>query len=165
MNQTDLETVLAWRNHEEVRRFMYNQHEISKAEHSRWFNRVSIDSKRHLLIYQVDGVPLGFSNIHEIAQGGVADWGFYTAPNAPRGTGRGLGHAVLQYAFQTLHLHKLCGQAIAFNKRSIRYHLKLGFLKEGVLQQQYFDGQNYHDVWCFGLLADTWQAHYLKDDL
>ncbi len=163
MTEADLETVLSWRNHKEVRRFMYTQHEISKEEHSRWFERASTDPKRHLLIYQLGNKALGFVNIHEIASGGIADWGFYAAPDSPRGTGSALGYAVLQHAFQTLNLHKLCGQTIAFNEHSIRFHMKLGFLKEGVLRQQYFDGNNYHDVWCFGLLAALWQAKHLKE--
>jgi UDP-4-amino-4,6-dideoxy-N-acetyl-beta-L-altrosamine N-acetyltransferase len=165
MTLADLETVLAWRNHEVVRRFMYTQHVISKDEHSRWFDRASIDPKRHLLIYQLGDKALGFVNINEIAAGGIAEWGFYAAPDAPRGTGSALGHAVLRHAFQNLKLHKLCGQAIAFNERSIRFHLKLGFLKEGILQQQHFDGNNYHDVWCFGLLANSWQAKHSKEFL
>lgn len=160
MTEIDLETVLAWRNHVDVRRFMYTQHVINMGEHATWFERASIDPKRHLLIYQVGDKPLGFINIHEIAAGGIADWGFYVAPDAPRGTGSALGHAVLQHAFQTLGLHKLCGKAIAFNERSIRFHLKLGFLKEGILKQQHFDGKAYHDVWCFGLLADAWQGNH-----
>ncbi len=157
MTQIDLETVLAWRNHQDVRRFMYTQNEISMDEHISWFERTSIDPKRHLLIYQLGDQPLGFINIHEIAVGAIANWGFYAAPDAPRGTGGALGHAVLQHAFQKLNLHKICGQAIAHNLRSIRFHIKLGFLQEGVLKHQHYDGKNYHDVWCFGMLADTWR--------
>jgi UDP-4-amino-4,6-dideoxy-N-acetyl-beta-L-altrosamine N-acetyltransferase len=158
MAKTDLETVLVWRNHENVRCYMYTQHEISLEEHSQWFERASIDPKRHLLIYEAGSKPQGFINIHEIAPGGIADWGFYAAPDTPKGTGRALASAALRHAFITLGLHKLCGQVIAFNERSIQFHLRLGFLQEGIFQQQHFDGQNYHDVWCFGLLADHWQA-------
>ena len=159
MTQIDLDTVLAWRNHAEVRRFMYTQQEIGIEEHSNWFERASVDPKRHLLIFQVEDKPLGFINIYEITTGGIANWGFYAAPNAPRGTGSALGHAVLKYGFQTLNLHKLCGHALAFNQGSIALHLKLGFLKEGILQQHHYDGKNYHDVWCFGLLADAWRVN------
>lgn len=155
---SDLESVLAWRNNPEVRRYMYTQHEISLDEHRKWFERASNDLKRHLLIYEDGMTPLGFISIHEIAQGGIADWGFYTAPDAPKGTGRALGNAALRYAFIESGLHKLCGEAIAFNKRSVRYHQSLGFMQEGTLRQQYFDGQHYHDVLCFGLLAREWQA-------
>lgn len=156
MAESDLEQVLSWRNHPEVRRYMYTQHEISLEEHARWFARASQNPERHLLVFEMDTIPLGFINIHQIGNGGIADWGFYTAPDAPKGTGRALGEATLRYAFETVGLHKLCGQALAFNERSSNFHLALGFQSEGVLRQQHFDGQRYHDVVCFGLLASEW---------
>lgn len=159
MTHEDLEQVLAWRNHEEVRRYMYTQHEISLVEHTRWFERASQDSSRHLLVFESNAVPLGFINLHQIVPGGVADWGFYAAPDAPKGTGRQLGQAAIQYAFTQAGLHKLCGQALAYNERSIKFHLNQGFQQEGVLRDQHFDGQSYHDVVCFGLLAPEWQAN------
>ena len=159
MSAADLEKVLAWRNHPDVRRYMYTQHEISLEEHTRWFERASQDVSRHLLIFENETTPLGFINIHQMAAGGIADWGFYAAPDAPRGTGRQLGQAALQYSFLTAGLHKLCAQALSYNERSIRFHVNLGFQQEGILRQQHFDGQNYHDVVCFGLLASEWQAN------
>lgn len=156
MTLADLETVLAWRNDSAVRRYMYTQHAISIEEHSRWFERASQDCTRHLLVFENNAVPLGFINIHEISPGGVADWGFYAAPDAPKGTGRKLGQAALHYAFIQAGLHKLCGQALAYNERSIKFHRSLGFQQEGILRDQHFDGQSYHDVVCFGLLATEW---------
>lgn len=149
----DLRQVLNWRNHPDVRRYMYTQHEISFDEHTRWFERAILDDSRHLLMFEIDDVPQGFINIHEVAPGGIADWGFYVSPDAKKGTGRQLGQAALQHAFSKLGLHKICGQAIAFNKRSIKFHLNQGFRQEGILRDQHFDGQQYQDVVCFGLLA------------
>ena len=157
MSQADVDQVLAWRNHPEVRRFMYSQNEISAEEHAQWFARASQDPDRHLLIFEINKSPLGFINIHQIASGGIADWGFYVAPDAAKGTGRSLGQVALRYAFEAAGVNKLCGQALAYNERSIRFHLNLGFQREGILRQQHFDGQQYHDVLCFGLLAREWQ--------
>lgn len=158
MVASDLGQVLAWRNHPDVRKYMYTQHEISMAEHSRWFEKCAKDPARHVLIFENGTTPLGFINIHQIASGGIADWGFYSAPDAPKGTGRQLGHSALRYALGELGLHKLCGQALAHNERSIRFHQNLGFQREGLLRQQHFDGQCYHDVVCFGLLASEWRT-------
>ncbi|WP_309109535.1 UDP-4-amino-4,6-dideoxy-N-acetyl-beta-L-altrosamine N-acetyltransferase [Pseudomonas sp. Q2-TVG4-2] len=158
MGTADLERVLAWRNHPDVRRYMYTQHEISLDEHTRWFTKASQDPKRHLMVFEGDAVPLGFINIQEVAAGGIADWGFYAAPDAPPGTGRLLGQAALIYAFTEAGLHKLCGQALAYNERSISFHQNMGFKQEGILRQQHFNGQQYHDVVCFGLLAIEWKA-------
>ena len=157
LSEGDLARVLSWRNHPEVRRYMYSQHEISMEEHARWFAQASQDPKRHLLVFEIGAMPLGFINIYPVASGGIADWGFYAAPDAPKGTGHALGQATLRYAFKAAGLHKLCGHALAFNERSIRFHLNLGFQREGFLRHQHFDGRQYHDVVCFGLLANEWQ--------
>lgn len=156
MTEGDLEQVLFWRNHPNVRRNMYSQHEISLEEHSRWFYLALQDPGRHLLVFETNRTPRGFFQINQISGGGVADWGFYAAPDAPKGTGRALGEAALQYVFETLRLHKLCGQAVVFNEPSIHLHLSLGFQREGFLRQQHFDGEHYHHVVCFGLLCSEW---------
>lgn len=157
MNQADLNQVLVWRNHPDIRRFMYSQHAISVEEHAQWFARESQDPKRHLLIFEINKSPLGFINIHQIASGGIADWGFYVAPDAAKGTGQSLGQVALRYAFQEAGVNKLCGQVLASNERSILFHLNLGFQREGILRQHHFDGRQYHDVFCFGILAREWQ--------
>ncbi len=157
MLHADLLQVLAWRNDPEVRRCMYTQHEITLDEHQRWFDRCSEDPRKHLLIFELDYEPFGFVNFSEMTEGGIADWGFYTAPDAPRGSGRKLGTAAIGHAFIQLKLHKVCGQALLFNDKSIRLHEFLKFQREGTLRDQHFDGENYHDVVCFGLLATEWR--------
>jgi UDP-4-amino-4,6-dideoxy-N-acetyl-beta-L-altrosamine N-acetyltransferase len=159
MMASDLATVLAWRNHPEVRRYMFSQQVISADEHSLWFDKASNEPGRHLLLYVDNSTALGFININEIASGGVAEWGFYVSPNAPKGTGRALGNAAVQYSFLKVGLHKLCGQVLAFNELSKKFHVRLGFSLEGVLEQQHFDGQSYHDIFCFGLLVHKWRVN------
>lgn len=159
MVQADLERVLAWRNHPDVRRYMYTQHEITLDEHLRWFERNLSDPKKHLLIFVVNQQPLGFVNFTKAVNGGIADWGFYVAPDAPKGSGRQLGCAALSHAFTQLEFHKVCGQALAYNQRSIQFHQSLGFQQEGILLDQHFDGERYHNVICFGLLCPEWQPN------
>lgn len=159
MTEADLDQVLAWRNHLQVRRFMYTQHEISSDEHRHWYAKASTDENRHLLIYEDRGVAQGFVAFTRTSAGSpVADWGFYLAPDAARGTGGRLGRAALDHAFAELALHKVNGQALGYNERSIRFHERLGFNREGCLRQQYFDGQTFHDVILFGLLASEWES-------
>lgn len=154
--EADLELVLSWRNHPDVRKYMYTQHEITLEEHTAWFKSASCDDSRHLLIFEQKHIPLGFISIKEINKNGVADWGFYLSPDALKGTGQFLGRTALNYAFHSASLHKVCGQALGFNERSINFHQKLGFKQEGILRQQHFDGKTYHDIVCFGLLATEW---------
>jgi len=156
MSTDDLHRVLTWRNHPNVRHYMYTQHEITMEEHQRWFDRAAQDKDKHLLIYEADATPLGFIQFSQLSGSAVAEWGFYAAPEAPKGSGRHLGLGALNYAFSQLDLHKVCGQALVFNERSISFHRTLGFHQEGLLREQHFDGQQYHDVLCFGLLRSEW---------
>ncbi|WP_211238786.1 UDP-4-amino-4,6-dideoxy-N-acetyl-beta-L-altrosamine N-acetyltransferase [Guyparkeria sp. SB14A] len=157
MHAGDLDRVLAWRNHPEVRRYMYTQHVIGRDEHQAWFERAHADPSKHLLVFEREGQPGGFVNVtivDEIAR--RAEWGFYLAPDARRGSGSRLGEQTLAYVFGDLKLHKLCGEALAYNERSVRFHERLGFRQEARLRDHHFDGSRYHDVIGFGLLAAEW---------
>lgn len=158
LTEADLGLVRSWRNHPSVRDFMYNRHEISADEHTAWFTAATGAPGRHLLVYEEDGNPAGFVSFGTPHDATVADWGFYTAPTAPRGTGRRLGVAALNLAFHALSLHKVCGEALAFNTASLRFHEALGFTREGLLREQHFDGERYHDVIRYGLLAHEWPS-------
>lgn len=158
MSSLDLKQILEWRNHPNIRQYMYRTHKITIDEHLNWFDLASKNPAIALLIYEKDEKPLGFVKITQGTCAEVADWGFYLAPNSPKGTGRNLGKTALKYAFTQLALHKLCGQVIAFNQRSINFHEALGFIEEGRMQEQHFDGNQFHDVVCFGLLRDVWRS-------
>lgn len=152
----DLATVLAWRNHSHVRQYMLTQHEISLAEHRAWFERVVNDPAKRALIFEEGGRPLGFVHFSGVAPDGVADWGFYTAPDAPKGTGSKLGQAALALAFDTLGLHKVCGQVLISNAASIAFHQRLGFRLEGNLREQHRSADHHEDILCFGILSHEW---------
>lgn len=161
LEQKDLALILKWRNHPDVRRYMYSQHPIQLEEHQQWFLNCQSSPKRHPLIAEQDGKPFGFVNFTEHKNCKIADWGFYLSPDAPKGMGRQLGQSALEYAFHTLRLHKICGEALGFNDRSIHFHLKMGFQQEGLLRAQFFDVQQaqFHDILCFGLLASEWPSY------
>ena len=158
MNESDLERVLKWRNHPDVRSYMYSTHEISIEEHRTWYSHASRNPSIALLIYERDAKACGFVNITRTRCPVVAEWGFYLSPDAPRGSGRELGKQALNYAFEQLRLHKVCGQALDFNAGSIAFHTRLGFTEEGCLRDQHLQGDRFHDVVCFGLLCSEWQA-------
>jgi UDP-4-amino-4,6-dideoxy-N-acetyl-beta-L-altrosamine N-acetyltransferase len=163
MTEQDLPMVLAWRNHPDVRRFMFTQHEISLAEHSQWFHRVLGDHTRSVLIVEENANPIGCVQFTNLGDSGVADWGFYVRPETPKGTGRKLGVTALNHAFTVLQLHKVCGQAIASNRASINFHERLGFKQETELREQKRINNQYHTLICFGLLANEWKAE-LKEE-
>jgi UDP-4-amino-4,6-dideoxy-N-acetyl-beta-L-altrosamine N-acetyltransferase len=163
LTEDDLPMVLAWRNHPAVRDFMLTQHEISLEEHRQWFARVNSDKSRQQLIVMDGLAPLGFVQFNSAIQGGIADWGFYVQPDAPKGSGTKLGKAALRHGFYMLGLHKVCGQAIESNAASIAFHHKLGFREEGRLRDQQRVDDRYDTLVCFGLLAKEWQERIQRE--
>lgn len=159
--ESDLATVLAWRNAPEVRKYMYTHHEISEAEHLAWFGRLQNDPASLWLIYlsdegQANGVVY-FTQYDALAR--TAFWGFYSAPDSLPGTGTRLGLAALDYAFFELNLHKLNAEATAVNEPSRRLQTKLGFKEEGLFRDFYYNGVLYLDVVRFGILSSEWVCH------
>ena len=153
----DLETIRAWRNHPNVRSSMFSTSEISREEHQGWFDRASADAARRLLLLERDDRAIGFVQFQILGGGGIAEWGFYVAPGAKKGTGGLLARHALRFAFRDAGFHKVCGRVLAFNEPSIAFHLKFGFQREGILREHHFDGSRYHDVLCFGLLKPAQQ--------
>lgn len=159
LHDTDLDSVRQWRNHPEVRRYMYTKHKIGAEEHRTWYERVRNDGSRYLLIFEPQGMPTGFVSFQVVDSKALrADWGFYLAPDAPSGSGQALGHTALKYAFEHLGLHKVCGEALCFNAKSIRFHERLGFTHEATFRDHHFDGDAYYDVIGFGLLVTDWSS-------
>lgn len=158
MCEYDLECVLAWRNHPDVRRFMLTQHEIELSEHRAWFDRVSKDEKYALLVIEENKQAVGCVIFTGAQTKATADWSFYTAPSSRPGTGKRICAAGLDFAFKELGVHKVAGQVLDFNIASIRVHQHLGFIQEGVLREHCFIDGASRDLICFGILSGEWAA-------
>lgn len=156
--QEDLALILSWRNHPDIRQHMLTRHEISPYEHRQWFERASKDARKRLLIIEDAGIAIGFVNFSGVEPAGVADWGFYAAPGAAKGSGKKICATALNAAFGDFLLHKVCGQALESNAASAGLHLALGFSLEGRLREHSRMDQGYQDLLCFGLLRREWMA-------
>ncbi len=160
MEARDLELVLSWRNHPEVRRWMYTTHEIGLDEHSAWFAGATEDPAKNLLVYEVEGVPAGVVNLTLAREDDTAaTWGFYLAPDAPRGSGRGLGAEAIAHAFRELGVAVLLAEALADNANSIAFHRRLGFADAGLRDEPHrTEAGEVVDVVRFRLEREDWQA-------
>ncbi len=157
IGEADLAQILEWRNSPEVRVFMYTSREISQAEHGAWFERLQHDASRRTWIFEADGEPMGVVNLTRIdAASGEAHWGFYVRPGAPKGSGIRLGRLALAEAFGQLGLTRLIGEVLASNEASLRFHRKLGFEQESILEEHHHDGDTAHDVHVFSLTRAAW---------
>lgn len=158
IRETDLDTILKWRNAKRVRENMFNDHLITMDEHKNWFKKIQFNSDYVYRIFEYEDNPAGlisFSNID--TKDKRCSWGFYLGDLVvPPGSGTVMGFLGLELAFESYDIRKVCSEVFNFNNRSISYHLKLGFVQEGKLIEQNFKNGKYEDVIVFALFKDKW---------
>ena len=127
-NTADSTLIHTWRNHPDIRQMMFNPEPIPLPQHQAWFAQQLNNPAFKMYIYTIDGAPQGYGSLKRIAPNEY-EWGFYLAPDCPRGSGNGsaLCNLLLQRAFGELGASIVHGQALAHNTTSIALHRKLGF--------------------------------------
>jgi ribosomal-protein-alanine N-acetyltransferase len=103
---------------------------------------------------------IGIFQVREIAPGfGTAEWGF--AIGSPFwGTGVFLDSAklVVQFAFETIGVHRLEARAAVKNGRGNRALLKAGAVQECILRKSFQKNGEYLDQVLYGILEEDWRA-------
>jgi UDP-4-amino-4,6-dideoxy-N-acetyl-beta-L-altrosamine N-acetyltransferase len=160
----DLEIILEWRNSERIRAHMYSDHVISGQEHRQWFKRLQESHSEKCLMFLRETEPTGVVRITQIdSTHRRCYWGFYIGDtNAPKGSGLMMGYLALEYIFSKLDMRKVCGEAFAFNKASLSYHLKMGFVEEGRFVEHVLKNGRYEDIVGFALFKDEWNKKRIE---
>ena len=117
--------ILKWRNHLEIRRWMYNQDEIKLEEHLNFIENLKIrEDKLYFLVIKEDkfiGV-IYFTNInHENLEMGI-----YTNPDL-FGYGKILLNQLINYAFNILKVKKIYAEVFAENQKAYNLYKKFNF--------------------------------------
>ncbi len=68
--------------------------------------------------------------------------------------------SLLRYLFWSRNLHRVSLSVLAWNARAIRSYEKAGFVREGVLRSDVFDGGRYHDQVLMAVLRPEFEARW-----
>ena len=131
---SDKEKMLSWRNSDNVRPYMYNDHVIQEDEHSKWFDRMLYDKTKKYWIIELESNPVGVANLTNIDTNNEScDWAFYIFDPNTRGKGVGsfVEKYILSYVFNDLKLKKLNCEVLETNAGVVKMHEKFGFVQEG----------------------------------
>ena len=147
----------------EVRR-LTGTHRVFTEEELRAFaaSRPDHHDRADWLVYDQDtGACLGDCALIDLDPSNAAV-DYRIALNDMEATGKGHGtaatDAVLEYAFETLGLHRVALQVFAFNMRAQRSYTKSGFVREGVWREYLrWDGA-WHDTVLMSILAEEYAA-------
>lgn len=153
----DAALLLGWRNQPHIRQNMYSDHIISEAEHAAWLSR-SLPVAENYRIFEHEGRAIGYASLYDVKpEHGRAYWAFYLGVNdAPKGSGSAMECFMLDHAFITRGLRKLCCEVFTFNDKVIAMHERFGFEREAFFKAHYKKGDAYADVVGLAMFKEQW---------
>lgn len=164
--KADIPTITRWINDPDVRHFLATVFPQTEKQEEGWFDKLGKDDKNVILgIETKDGVFIGIMGIHHI------HWTNRTATTGAligekeywgKGFGTDAKMILLQYAFETLNLRRICSEVIAFNKRSLQYSLHCGYKLEGKKRKHIWRAGKYWDLLQLGLFHEEWLPIWKK---
>lgn len=151
MADSDTDSIIAWRNREDVRENFIYREPFTREGHENWV-RTMIDTGRAVQMMICDlqsGEPLGSVYIRDVdRKHNKAEYGIFIG--VPEARGRGMGTAaarlMLRYCFEEEGLHRVYLRALAGNLRAVRSYEKAGFVQEGCLRDDVYIGGEYCDI-------------------
>lgn len=136
VEEGDLPRLTAWMNDSEVTQYLTVSTPLSTADERRWYERLS--EKPNDVIFAIvlkdSDELIGTMGLHKIDWiNGTATTGSVIGRKDLWGNGYGTEAKmlVLDYAFNTLNLRKICSEVYDFNTRSAAALAKCGYKQDG----------------------------------
>ena len=101
------EMILKWRNHPEIRKWMYNQDEIKFEEHLSFIDSLKLRKDKLYFLVKKEDEFIGVIDFLDLDKKEIF-YGIYSNPNSKiMGVGRILNEISIDFAFNSLKAHKL----------------------------------------------------------
>jgi UDP-4-amino-4,6-dideoxy-N-acetyl-beta-L-altrosamine N-acetyltransferase len=113
--------ILAWRNHEDVRRWMFHEHEIKPEDHLEFIKGLEENDQNFYWLVEKDGKPIGVAYLNHLdSREASAEWGFYTNPEYFNSfAGLEIVYAAISVFTRQLHIHDLRSYVRENNSRAM----------------------------------------------
>ena len=127
IRESDLHSVLRWRNSSQVRYNMFENELIAPADHLRWFRGLGEDRKCWVVEYREKPVGVFYVYLKD-REKDIWIWGCYLGdPGKIRYLGTMMGLIAMECFFEQLGIGTVIGEMIAQNSRSRQFNLNIGF--------------------------------------
>lgn len=169
VERNDIPLLQKWINDPEVRKYLSNSFPLSLTDEEKYFERISNISKNEVTLAVVrkkDDVLLGSIGLHRIDYvNGIATTGSMYGRKSEwnKGYATEAKMILLEYAFLTLNLRKICSTAICGNIGSIKHNMNCGYKKEGIRKSHYFREGKYHDAVMLAVFKKDWEKVWKKN--
>lgn len=162
---SDVPTLTSWMNNPDTRKYLTRRFPLSELDEKAWVEKSSILSKHPTdLVFIVETKdehkPIGTMGLHSI---NWIDRNAITGTVIGEEVDRGKGYAtdakmtLLQYAFETLGMHKIISFAFAKNIKSIKYSKRCGYVVEATLKDELFHNGQWEDMVSLACFYDGWK--------
>lgn len=121
------EMILKWRNHPEIRKWMYNQDEIKLEEHLTFIESLKSRKDKLYFLVKKEDEFIGVIDFLDLDKKEIF-YGIYSNPNSKiTGVGRILNEISIDFAFNSLKAHKLKLEVFEDNIQVRNLHKKYKF--------------------------------------
>lgn len=150
-----LERVRVWMRDAETRESLGTIAPPSDLSHERWFESLQTDPRRQTFAIAAPQ-PVGLAGLNSIdlVYRNAELWIYVGDRTARRsGAGRAAVEDLLDFAFDTLGLHRIYVRVFAFNEPARKFFRACGFHDEGIDREAVFKRAEFHDVYRLAILA------------
>lgn len=158
--KSDISLIMRWINDPEVTQYLATYEPMMEADEVEWIEKLHTRKPNNFAFtIVVDRNPIGVMGIHNVDwRSGTATTGALIGEKECWGKGYGseAKMLVLDFAFNTLNLRKICSMVIEFNGRSYAYSMKCGYKEEARLRAQHVSHGKYWDEIHLAVFRDDW---------
>jgi len=130
VNDEIKEKVRQWRNKDDIRKYMFNQHIITKAEHLSWIESLRNRNNWKFWVVFVNKIPIGSVYLQNINfKNLTSEWGFYIGEDDFKGKGLGkfILFKLLELYFEEMKFEVLFTKVLSNNVVALNIYKKFKF--------------------------------------
>ncbi len=120
------EMILECRNYPEIRKWMYNQHEIKLEEHLSFIESLKSEKDKLYFLVKKEDEFIGVIDFTQLVEKKSVHMGIYSNPNL-NGNGRLLLNKIIEYSFNDLKVEKIFSEVFIENEKAYNLYKKFNF--------------------------------------
>ncbi|KYK38029.1 MAG: hypothetical protein AYK18_08410 [Theionarchaea archaeon DG-70] len=162
---SDINLIVTWKNDPFVQKMaLYPDVAVCAEDEMQSIKRaLETDNELYVIVVVKEtDQPIGYIRVNFWeGQPGCA-WLRFALGERGKGYGKDAITCVIEHLFEE-GFHRIDAEVYAFNTICLSLLTSLGFVKEGVKREAFFDGEKYTDIVVLGLLRSDFRYRSLKD--
>ena len=126
LNIEEKEMILKWRNHPEIRKWMYNQDEIKLEEHLNFIESLKSRKDKLYFLVKKEEEFIGVIDFTQLVEKKSVHMGIYSNPNL-KGNGKILLNKIIDYSFNNLKVERIFSEGLMENEKAYILYKSFNF--------------------------------------